>query len=100
MDIEKQIREGIEEASRTWSGEGWAVGIEEAVATVCNILNNQWQPIETAPKDESWIITYTPNGYYRGVHHNRWSEKNNSWWKDNIIDLPTHWQPLPKPPGE
>lgn len=62
------------------------------------ILKDSWQPIETAPKDRREILTYTPAGYYVGVHVNEWSNKYDWWYKDNKIDPPTHRQPLPNPP--
>lgn len=61
----------------------------------------EWQPIETAPKDGSYVQLYRPEtqfiGYYGGI---------NSGWIINAPGLsaiyppPTHWQPLPDPPHE
>ena len=58
-----------------------------------------WQPIETAPKDGTWIMTYCPAlsvASYPTV----------VFWDDGWVppgnDLsevePTHWMPLPAPP--
>ena len=53
-------------------------------------LDNQWQDIETAPKDGRLIMLYNGRiityGYY------------NSDGKIMYSDQPTHWMPLPKPP--
>lgn len=80
-----------------------------------------WRPIETAPKDGTWILLGGtaieaqdwfepgPEGYpIRSEYGNaevpmsiaRWSEKS---WRDQWDDYygpqcPTHWQPLPEPP--
>ena len=61
----------------------------------------QWQPIETAPKDGTEILTIRSNGYIaKGV----WYE-NPFGREDTVIDCAsgkwwsvTHWMPLPAPP--
>src|SRR5687768_16719263 len=49
----------------------------------------QWQPIETAPKDSSWILALTGTGRQTVV---RWGggtwEDDNRLWRE-----PTHWMP-------
>jgi hypothetical protein len=53
-----------------------------------------WQPIETAPRDSTWILAAMRSGRRTVV---RWGggvwEDDNRLWRD-----PTHWMPLPDPP--
>jgi len=62
-----------------------------------------WQPIETAPKDETVILTLCKNGriapavWYDnpfGDIHTVIDNFSGKWW------TVTHWMPLPKPPKE
>lgn len=54
-----------------------------------------WQPIETAPKDRSWIMTYQPgHGRVRAINIDYWAEEDGGW-----NGKPTHWRPLPAPPA-
>lgn len=61
---------------------------------------DKWQPIETAPKDGSAILTfphYVVTSYDELLNgFARWSE-----CEDQSVLLrpqPTHWMPLPSPP--
>lgn len=69
-----------------------------------------WQPIETAPKDGTWIILAGPSGYvttplrcevahwYPEYHpRNPWQTHSNDPFSDGGEE-PTHWMPLPEPP--
>ncbi|MGL5003001.1 MAG: DUF551 domain-containing protein [Casimicrobium sp.] len=56
---------------------------------------NEWLPIETAPKDGRWVITFDgeeviPN-YWLGCEIEHWA-------KTPLLRMPTHWMPLPEPP--
>ena len=71
---------------------------------------DDWQLIETAPKDGMPIIAYQPGATLQ----NGWSYPESvgiAWWNNgdslnpphwsgpaNPRDYPTHWMPLPKPP--
>lgn len=68
----------------------------------------QWQPIETAPKDGTWILLRGESGYinrpYR-VHVGRWDAKyrpKNPWQTSEATSFeddgepPTHWMPVPR----
>ena len=62
-----------------------------------------WQPIDTAPKDRTKVLTYGPlkdgSGFYQEVQ---------GYWKSGYWPVvlmhnslePTHWMPLPDPPKE
>ena len=61
-----------------------------------------WQPIETAPKG-GYILLYTPNPS-RPVREGFWSQKAVWAYVGESLKLaqenpPTHWMPLPSPPG-
>ena len=64
---------------------------------------NEWQPIESAPKDETWIILY---GDHLGEPHGCiafWSP-DGGWFDSEAASkpvtafgwTPTHWMPLPQ----
>lgn len=71
-----------------------------------------WQPIETAPKDGTPILVWDESmGYYNAHSHGQddrryaigyWRTKSGKGWgnRNTSRPEPTHWQPLPDPPGE
>jgi hypothetical protein len=66
--------------------------------------NNQWQPIETAPKDALIIWLYQDNRANYGdryVFSGNWDIEKNSWVSfgdhKHFCTKPTHWQPFHKP---
>jgi hypothetical protein len=65
----------------------------------------EWQPIETAPKDETWVMIYSKQLGTPPFAIAFWSEKDAKWfdvdWKFHSIFVGltiTHWMPLPEPP--
>ena len=68
------------------------------------LASDQWQPIETAPKDGRGILVYRPEGgtnIIPKVSIDYWSEEyGNVWAKSNENTQPTHWMTLPNPPEE
>ena len=90
-----------EESAMKW--DGFKEGYKTAIAN----YTTQWQPIETAPKDGSYIILYRPSNdgrhkdavregkFHRYGMAETWRVRSGGVWD---IDAPTHWQPLPEPP--
>lgn len=71
---------------------------------------SDWQPIDTAPKDGSWVLLWLPSPRSYLVKA-RWLDSeeyvDDIWheWQQQggdrvrcILPGPTHWMPLPKPP--
>jgi len=67
----------------------------------------QWQPIETAPKDGTEVLVWCEHHgtAYLAIFENHFP--NQGWfcadaypdgWTELCVD-PTHWMPLPEPPG-
>ena len=58
---------------------------------------DQWQPIETAPRDRTpfiaWFGDYAESGYFVDDGVFVWQHDG-----DSPIKSPTHWMPLPVPP--
>lgn len=70
---------------------------------------SDWQPISTAPKDETWVLLYTANDGAGGIVMGCWdagcdaTEDDPGYpagWMDagGFFLHPTHWMPLPEPP--
>lgn len=79
-----------------------AIREREEQAKVIARLKNPWMPIETAPKDGTWVLAFSPDGETLGVAQwtgTQWRDSGNSEdveWEWNV----THWMPLPPPPNE
>jgi hypothetical protein len=65
---------------------------------------DQWQPIETAPRDGTEFLTYAPgnaHAYYNfdrrpALVISKWKEGR--LWQNRPDNMPTHWMPLPAAP--
>ena len=61
--------------------------------------NNEWQPIETAPDDGTFILVFDSEW---GIMIANNYDSLSGWsvmWDDRCTEInPTHWMPLPKPP--
>lgn len=63
-------------------------------------IQQGWQPIETAPKDGTWVILARSND---AVGPNYWTDywigsDIQDWAKSTLSNPPTHWMPLPAAP--
>lgn len=104
------------ETTVRWWGfrSGYDCGYQAALAHA-----QQWQPIETAPKDGTWVrlkggaITYCwdgdnepPEVVAQYTHYINGTTKTEGWWQFAWYDggyygkyeAPTHWRPLPDAP--
>ena len=75
--------------------EGTSVAILAALRAAGYVVEWDWQDISTAPRDGTWIITYgadTPIS--DGFVLDYWPCDEDAWNGN-----PTHWRPLPAPPG-
>lgn len=69
---------------------------------------NEWQPIETAPKDGTIILGYDDSGVVAAMRfvvpmyggHPEWELAELSWPNDSMSAYPTHWMPMPPPPQQ
>ena len=58
---------------------------------------NEWQPIETAPKDIGDVLIFNEDGIDIGW----WDDNQKEWcYRDLYLTIrsPSHWMPLPEPP--
>jgi hypothetical protein len=67
----------------------------------------RWRPIETAPKDGTWILVYKPfnlygfddSEWYVDKYIVRWADECWNISMEDKVAYPTHWMPMPKPPA-
>ncbi len=59
-------------------------------------MQDEWQSIETAPKDGTRILAHE-NGV---VDRAYWDCERNGWYTHGTLWYPTDWMPLPKPPNK
>ena len=65
---------------------------------------SKWQPIETAPRDETHVLVWTGGAMTTAKY-----DLEFDWWeivvpsegyRESDCVSPTHWMPLPEPPEE
>lgn len=93
---------GLEHMRDVWSLlDGWRDQLRAALSiTQPPALTDQWQPIETAPKDGKWFLGFQPGWdrasiYAFGLAGDCYELTSSS---NSASPTPTHWQPLPAPP--
>lgn len=73
------------------------------------MASDDWRPIETAPKERVGPASYEDHGPYlllglgKNMHVGCWhwhqNGKTGNWKTSGGVIFPTHWMPLPPPPG-
>ncbi len=85
-----------------------AVYVERIRALLAIAETQGWQPIETCPRDGTWVWAYwnAPTPHPEFAHKATCVTAYIDFeWRDpddheNVYGEPTHWQPLPPPPKE
>ena len=100
----------LEKASPNFVDEATTDAVVVARALLAREQAAGWQPIETAPKDGTDVLLYSPDAISDAMI-GHWVDgfgppgDGGAWWPDNdsarfpIDAWPTHWQPLPPPPA-
>ncbi len=60
----------------------------------------QWQPIESAPRDGTRILVFI-DSHFSFTTVARWDDDKDCWksaWDDQSVYAVAYWQPLPQPP--
>ena len=108
----------IEQSARALDPEAWAildsdsigmmtrrkVSLEQARKALSAVNPYEWMPIETAPKDGTFILTFAGD-MAASITDGSWAENVEDsvvsgvlgTWRDDGAD-PTHWMPLPPSP--
>ena len=77
----------------------------DAILSALNVagykVEEDWRPIETAPRNGKWVLLWWPNitdvpftGYFSDGKW-RGAPGGDTW---SVEPCPTHWRPLPAPP--
>lgn len=68
---------------------------------------SEWQPMETAPKDETPVLGFVPPrpfDHCGPIRVIQFDPKDGKWWHmagdETDTVQPTHWIPLPPPPQD
>ena len=66
------------------------------------LAKHQWRTMDSAPRDGIYVLVWRPDegdGYHEA---HIWIDcyLDSSWYHSRRYQQPTHWQPLPSPPGE
>ena len=75
--------------------------VQAATALRQLMAETEWRPIETAPKDGTWILGYAPDWQILTIAHTRLPSRGIRGWYcgDGKFMPATHWLPLPEPPA-
>ena len=84
----------------------WERKIEEQRFVCCSCKRPLWQPIETAPKDGTSILSWPAQSAFTGdetiSYVVRWNDWKQAWIEASGEEYdtfyPTHWMPMPEGP--
>ncbi len=93
-ELEAQLAQRFDAADMaTAAAQGFRDGVAKEQA--------EWQPIETAPKDSSYVLL--AGKHRKDVASGYWLQSayagNGAWIWPFVHKYPTHWMPLPAAPG-
>ena len=66
------------------------------------LAKHQWRAMDGAPRDGTYVLVWRPDegdGHHE-AHVGIDCYLDSSWYRSRRNQQPTHWQPLPSPPGE
>jgi len=107
MSEEQGLREKLREAfqrKRYGAGDSYDPDFD-LFDVAADALCEQWRPIETAPKDGTWVLVWDIQSEYQDP---KWeSNPHIAAWRDGRFRIqvdgqstyPTHWMSLPFPPS-
>ena len=79
---------------------------DAALSAAGFVVEQDWQPIETAPRDGTWIWCWHEEKRWKRVGMRckasgpRWYYSGTGFNAEYADDAPTHWRPLPAAPQE
>ena len=83
-----------------WAGQTKPYEVLTLIAAVRSLQEKaKWQPIETAPKDKTVVLTFTDSEGRHAIFPAYYWESYSRWLQiEGPFAAPTHWMPLPEPP--
>ena len=99
QQMQSYIEGGLSEADRCYTR---IAELEQQNAELAAQVEQQWQPITTAPKDGTMILGYMPSSCHEGLLCVCFWNKVWDHWQNNVdggSEKPSHWLKLPEPPS-
>lgn len=92
----------LDETAGLYAPEAHADAILAALHAAWFVVEQGWQPIETAPRDGTRLLCYAPatEGRAAVVRNDYWWVRERGFALMRPTQPYTHWRPLPQPPKE